>query len=85
MIDSFTTIDMTAAQAEGWMLETIYDTRGFFAQIIVPAKGSTRFTTSYEAAAHVLGRARSGDTLSTRAMQTVAASRFDPIKERKRK
>lgn len=83
MADLFSENDAAIAATQGWALETIYDTRGFFTQAIAPPKNSTRFSTPYEATAHVLARARAGDALAIRAMQTIAASRFAPKDKRK--
>lgn len=57
----------------GWEVVSVYDTRGFVTDAIVPAKGS-KLKTPYEAAQHVLERAKAGDKNCQAALRQVAAS-----------
>lgn len=77
--------DVLAAAKQGWALEEVYDTRGYFVQVAVPTPSGSPFKSSHAASTYVLHRARKGDALSIRAMKLIAASRFTPPPPRRRK
>jgi hypothetical protein len=71
--DMKTTKVPEAQQGDGWEIATVYDTRDFFVDVIVPSIGS-RFKTPYEAAQHVLTKAKTNDAACIAALRHVAAS-----------
>jgi hypothetical protein len=58
---------------DAWQIVSVWDTRGFFADAIVPTPQSP-FKTPYEAAQHVLHGARAGDARCQVALHQVALS-----------
>jgi hypothetical protein len=58
---------------DAWQIVSVWDTRGFFADAIVPTPQSP-FKTPYEAAQHVLHGARAGNTQCQAALRQVTLS-----------
>ena len=73
MTDKLTTSELQNANVQGWTLETVYDTRGYFAQAIVPSRTSPH-TSAGDAFQFVWARAKAGDLLCRRALSIVSAS-----------
>lgn len=64
---------MTTKPNDGWKIVGVWDTRGFFADAIVPTEGSP-LKTPFEAAQHVLTHARLGNKACQEALRHVAMS-----------
>lgn len=68
-----TQIQNMVARAQGWALETMYDSRGYVTCAVVPS-GPTPFNTPREAMEFVWGRAKEGDLTCRQALSIVSAS-----------
>ena len=64
---------MTTIKDDGWKIASVWDTKGFFADAIVPTENSP-FKTPFEAAQHVLTNARLGNKVCQEALRQVAMS-----------
>lgn len=73
MTDKFNENDETLAEAMGWKLEHIYDTRGYFTFAVVPSP-SSKFKNGHEAQQFVWDAAKQGNKLCRRALTIVTQS-----------
>lgn len=73
MHEKLTAQEQRLAHTQGWMLDAVYDLRGYVAEVIFPTQSSP-FKTPHEAKAFVWERAKSGDVLCRRALSIVASS-----------
>lgn len=73
MTDDFSITDVAVAASQGWKLELIYDTRGYFAHAVVPAAHSS-FKFPYDVMQFVWSRAKLNDAVCQRALRLVSAS-----------
>ena len=73
MKDQLTPDELQRAERLGWTLTTVYDTRGYWAEAILPSPGSS-LPNAGAAQKFVWEGARTGDALCRRALSIVAAS-----------
>lgn len=73
MTDKFNENDEMLAEAMGWKLEHVYDTRGYLAFAVVPSPGS-KFKNGHEARQFVWDTAKQGNKLCRRALTIVTQS-----------
>ncbi|MDH0200694.1 hypothetical protein [Comamonas aquatica] len=73
MADKFNENDDALAEAMGWKLEHIYDTRGYLAFAVVPSSNS-KFKNGHEARQFVWDAAKQGNKLCRRALTIVTQS-----------
>ena len=72
-MNELTKIEAAEAHKQGWLLTTVYDTRGYFTAGIVPAEGS-KLDSAQAALRFVWQRARTGDIVCRRALSIVSAA-----------
>ena len=84
MKDKLTIDELQRAERLGWTLAIVYDTRGYWAQAILPAPNSS-LPNAGAAQQFVWDGARVGDALCRRALSIVAASEMAGKSQTKKK